>query len=147
MCLQITAEELTGNDDYIELSFSARKLDDKVRRDFLSAEQRSTPEKWQNVHPSTGINAPLGSRIKQVSEFASDRLQMFAGVLPEQVEHQQTFWEKTGSRSTDGEFRWVPDGKKNLSGTEEAAAGGFAFWVSRTGPAEPSWSDHLTCVC
>lgn len=45
MCLQITAEELTGNDDYIELSFSARKLDDKVRRDFLSAEQRSTPEK------------------------------------------------------------------------------------------------------
>lgn len=28
--LQITAEELTGNDDYIELSFSARKLDDKV---------------------------------------------------------------------------------------------------------------------
>ncbi|MEQ2166821.1 hypothetical protein GOODEAATRI_032225, partial [Goodea atripinnis] len=25
----ITAEELTGNDDYIELSFSARKLDDK----------------------------------------------------------------------------------------------------------------------
>ncbi|KAM4736433.1 copine-4 isoform 2-T2 [Anableps anableps] len=30
---QITAEELTGNDDYIELSFSARKLDDK---DFFS---------------------------------------------------------------------------------------------------------------
>ncbi|XP_078789798.1 copine-4 isoform X3 [Oryzias latipes] len=29
----ITAEELTGNDDYIELSFSARKLDDK---DFFS---------------------------------------------------------------------------------------------------------------
>uniref|UniRef100_A0A3P8PQT3 C2 domain-containing protein n=1 Tax=Astatotilapia calliptera TaxID=8154 RepID=A0A3P8PQT3_ASTCA len=33
MCFQITAEELTGNDDYIELSFSARKLDDK---DFFS---------------------------------------------------------------------------------------------------------------
>uniref|UniRef100_A0A8C4HEI8 C2 domain-containing protein n=1 Tax=Dicentrarchus labrax TaxID=13489 RepID=A0A8C4HEI8_DICLA len=31
--LDITAEELTGNDDYIELSFSARKLDDK---DFFS---------------------------------------------------------------------------------------------------------------
>lgn len=31
MCFQITAEELTGNDDYIELSFSARKLDDKVK--------------------------------------------------------------------------------------------------------------------
>lgn len=31
-CSQITAEELTGNDDYIELSFSARKLDDKVTR-------------------------------------------------------------------------------------------------------------------
>uniref|UniRef100_A0A8C4NR37 C2 domain-containing protein n=1 Tax=Dicentrarchus labrax TaxID=13489 RepID=A0A8C4NR37_DICLA len=30
---KITAEELTGNDDYIELSFSARKLDDK---DFFS---------------------------------------------------------------------------------------------------------------
>uniref|UniRef100_A0A8D3E853 C2 domain-containing protein n=1 Tax=Scophthalmus maximus TaxID=52904 RepID=A0A8D3E853_SCOMX len=30
---RITAEELTGNDDYIELSFSARKLDDK---DFFS---------------------------------------------------------------------------------------------------------------
>ena len=30
VCVQITAEELTGNDDYIELSFSARKLDDKV---------------------------------------------------------------------------------------------------------------------
>ncbi|KAK5621473.1 Copine-4 [Crenichthys baileyi] len=28
--ITITAEELTGNDDYIELSFSARKLDDKV---------------------------------------------------------------------------------------------------------------------
>ncbi|XP_058504789.1 copine-4 isoform X1 [Solea solea] len=27
--ITITAEELTGNDDYIELSFSARKLDDK----------------------------------------------------------------------------------------------------------------------
>lgn len=27
---QVTAEELTGNDDYVELSFSARKLDDKV---------------------------------------------------------------------------------------------------------------------
>uniref|UniRef100_A0A668S5W7 C2 domain-containing protein n=1 Tax=Oreochromis aureus TaxID=47969 RepID=A0A668S5W7_OREAU len=33
VCVQITAEELTGNDDYIELSFSARKLDDK---DFFS---------------------------------------------------------------------------------------------------------------
>lgn len=32
VCAQITAEELTGNDDYIELSFSARKLDDKVPR-------------------------------------------------------------------------------------------------------------------
>ncbi|XP_023252325.1 copine-4-like isoform X1 [Seriola lalandi dorsalis] len=31
--ITITAEELTGNDDYIELSFSARKLDDK---DFFS---------------------------------------------------------------------------------------------------------------
>lgn len=31
VCVQITAEELTGNDDYIELSFSARKLDDKVK--------------------------------------------------------------------------------------------------------------------
>uniref|UniRef100_A0A672MGX5 Copine 4 n=1 Tax=Sinocyclocheilus grahami TaxID=75366 RepID=A0A672MGX5_SINGR len=31
--LQITAEELTGNNDYVELSFSARKLDDK---DFFS---------------------------------------------------------------------------------------------------------------
>ncbi|XP_029307320.1 LOW QUALITY PROTEIN: copine-4 [Cottoperca gobio] len=31
--IMITAEELTGNDDYIELSFSARKLDDK---DFFS---------------------------------------------------------------------------------------------------------------
>uniref|UniRef100_A0A3Q4MFZ3 Copine IVa n=1 Tax=Neolamprologus brichardi TaxID=32507 RepID=A0A3Q4MFZ3_NEOBR len=31
--VSITAEELTGNDDYIELSFSARKLDDK---DFFS---------------------------------------------------------------------------------------------------------------
>ncbi|RXN32321.1 copine-4-like protein [Labeo rohita] len=30
---QITAEELTGNNDYVELSFSARKLDDK---DFFS---------------------------------------------------------------------------------------------------------------
>lgn len=30
--LQITAEELTGNNDYVELSFSARKLDDKVGR-------------------------------------------------------------------------------------------------------------------
>lgn len=30
VCFQITAEELTGNDDYVELSFSARKLDDKV---------------------------------------------------------------------------------------------------------------------
>ncbi|XP_046733567.1 copine-4 isoform X1 [Silurus meridionalis] len=29
----VTAEELTGNDDYVELSFSARKLDDK---DFFS---------------------------------------------------------------------------------------------------------------
>lgn len=28
--MQIAAEELTGNDDHIELSFSARKLDDKV---------------------------------------------------------------------------------------------------------------------
>lgn len=26
----MTAEELSGNDDYVELSFSARKLDDKV---------------------------------------------------------------------------------------------------------------------
>ncbi|CAB1334707.1 unnamed protein product [Coregonus sp. 'balchen'] len=33
MYLQVTAEELTGNDDYVELSFSARKLDDK---DFFS---------------------------------------------------------------------------------------------------------------
>ncbi|XP_036414538.1 copine-4 [Colossoma macropomum] len=31
--ITITAEELTGNDDYVELSFSARKLDDK---DFFS---------------------------------------------------------------------------------------------------------------
>ncbi|XP_062842094.1 copine-4 [Trichomycterus rosablanca] len=31
--IMITAEELTGNDDYVELSFSARKLDDK---DFFS---------------------------------------------------------------------------------------------------------------
>ncbi|XP_029359756.1 copine-4 isoform X1 [Echeneis naucrates] len=31
--ITVTAEELTGNDDYIELSFSARKLDDK---DFFS---------------------------------------------------------------------------------------------------------------
>uniref|UniRef100_A0AAX7U622 C2 domain-containing protein n=1 Tax=Astatotilapia calliptera TaxID=8154 RepID=A0AAX7U622_ASTCA len=30
---QVTAEELSGNDDYVELSFSARKLDDK---DFFS---------------------------------------------------------------------------------------------------------------
>lgn len=31
LCLfQVTAEELSGNDDYVELSFSARKLDDKV---------------------------------------------------------------------------------------------------------------------
>lgn len=29
-CFQVTAEELSGNDDYVELSFSARKLDDKV---------------------------------------------------------------------------------------------------------------------
>ncbi|XP_015247143.1 PREDICTED: copine-4-like [Cyprinodon variegatus] len=28
--ITVSAEELTGNDDYIELSFSARKLDDKV---------------------------------------------------------------------------------------------------------------------
>lgn len=28
--LKVTAEELSGNDDYVELSFSARKLDDKV---------------------------------------------------------------------------------------------------------------------
>lgn len=27
---KVTAEELSGNDDYVELSFSARKLDDKV---------------------------------------------------------------------------------------------------------------------
>jgi len=26
----VIAEELSGNDDYVELSFSARKLDDKV---------------------------------------------------------------------------------------------------------------------
>lgn len=32
LSLQITAEELTGNNDYVELSFSARKLDDKVGR-------------------------------------------------------------------------------------------------------------------
>uniref|UniRef100_A0A673ZRG4 Copine IVa n=1 Tax=Salmo trutta TaxID=8032 RepID=A0A673ZRG4_SALTR len=31
--IMVTAEELTGNDDYVELSFSARKLDDK---DFFS---------------------------------------------------------------------------------------------------------------
>ncbi|KAJ8004880.1 hypothetical protein DPEC_G00140890 [Dallia pectoralis] len=31
--MMVTAEELTGNDDYVELSFSARKLDDK---DFFS---------------------------------------------------------------------------------------------------------------
>lgn len=30
MLLQITAEELSGNDDYVELAFSAKKLDDKV---------------------------------------------------------------------------------------------------------------------
>lgn len=29
-CVKVTAEELSGNDDYVELSFSARKLDDKV---------------------------------------------------------------------------------------------------------------------
>ena len=28
--LQVTAEEISGNDDYVELGFSARKLDDKV---------------------------------------------------------------------------------------------------------------------
>lgn len=28
--VKVTAEELSGNDDYVELSFSARKLDDKV---------------------------------------------------------------------------------------------------------------------
>ncbi|KAK3541433.1 hypothetical protein QTP86_025549, partial [Hemibagrus guttatus] len=28
--IMVTAEELTGNNDYVELSFSARKLDDKV---------------------------------------------------------------------------------------------------------------------
>uniref|UniRef100_A0A6Q2YMZ7 C2 domain-containing protein n=1 Tax=Esox lucius TaxID=8010 RepID=A0A6Q2YMZ7_ESOLU len=33
MASYVTAEELTGNDDYVELSFSARKLDDK---DFFS---------------------------------------------------------------------------------------------------------------
>lgn len=27
---QVTAEELSGNDDYVELAFSAKKLDDKV---------------------------------------------------------------------------------------------------------------------
>ncbi|GAA6089144.1 copine-4, partial [Tachysurus ichikawai] len=31
--IMVTAEELTGNNDYVELSFSARKLDDK---DFFS---------------------------------------------------------------------------------------------------------------
>lgn len=31
MVSQVTAEELSGNDDYVELAFSAKKLDDKVR--------------------------------------------------------------------------------------------------------------------
>ncbi|KAM7373081.1 hypothetical protein PAMP_007961 [Pampus punctatissimus] len=33
---QVTAEELSGNDDYVELSFSARKLDDKTVMNNLS---------------------------------------------------------------------------------------------------------------
>lgn len=33
---KVTAEELSGNDDYVELSFSARKLDDKVCVAFIA---------------------------------------------------------------------------------------------------------------
>lgn len=31
------AEELSGNDDYVELAFNARKLDDKVKRLALTS--------------------------------------------------------------------------------------------------------------
>lgn len=30
------AEELSGNDDYVELAFNARKLDDKVKSSALT---------------------------------------------------------------------------------------------------------------
>jgi hypothetical protein len=33
----VIAEELSGNDDYVELAFNARKLDDKVKWSALTS--------------------------------------------------------------------------------------------------------------
>nr|XP_020462616.1 copine-4 isoform X2 [Monopterus albus] len=68
--ITVTAEELSGNDDYVELSFSARKLDDKCtvwdwdsngKHDFIGefqttfkemrAEQEGKQIQWECINP------------------------------------------------------------------------------------------------
>lgn len=60
MCVfsQVIAEELSGNDDYVELSFSARKLDDKVSVVHPN-ERHKNAEKCDLMFPFAAISGAL----------------------------------------------------------------------------------------
>lgn len=50
-CFQVHAEEISGNNGYVELFFCAKKLDDKVR------------ERQQTANSQNASDAPLALKI------------------------------------------------------------------------------------